>query len=506
MPIEPVTRYVRIFRAIFVGILCLAAFFYARCSIHWSWQGDTSIMHYVNFMMDRGKVPYRDIIDMNMPGSYLIEGWALQVFGSGDLGWRFYEFLLLGVLTASMIVIAWPYDWLAGLFGGVMFTLLHGAEGTHNATQRDEVMTVLIMTGIAFAFSALRIKRPVLMIPFGFFLWLAVSLKPTVAPLGLILLLMTISPLRRRKEAATPYLGFGLVGFAAASLLIAGFLLRYHVTGDFFGIVKRLLPYYAGMGNLGIVSLVENLVPRKAFYPLLLLTLILTLINRDWKNWERQVLALTICFGALSFVAQRKGFPHHRYPFMAFLLLWMGLEFFNAMKMRGWVRGLGLAGTAGLLALIPGYCHLIYTAKPNAVLTDALVQDLDRLGGSKLQNQVECFDMVDGCLGALYRLGLMQNMGFMGDYMFFGPPGSQPSAYYRDMFLSQAHRSPPGVIVLTTAWLSQPESFEKIAQWPQLVKFLDSNYSLKVTRTQDLDFSRGYRIYLLKPGALSDAR
>jgi len=185
----------------------------------------------------------------------------------------------------------------------------------------------------------------------------------------------------------------------------------------------------------------------------------------------------------------------------------MGLEFCRAMKMQGWMRGLGLAGAAGLLLLIPGYCNTIYVAKPNSVLADTLVQDLERLGGPKLQNQVQCLDMVSGCLSALYRLGLVHHTGFLGDFMLFGPAGSQPSAYYRNMFLEDAQHNPPGVIVLTTSGLGQPESFEKITQWPQFVEFLNSNYSLDVTRISDPSSSRGYRIYLLKSRnvALTDA-
>ncbi|MBW8748147.1 MAG: hypothetical protein JF584_11395 [Acidobacteria bacterium] len=106
--------------------------------------------------------------------------------------------------------------------------------------------------------------------------------------------------------------------------------------------------------------------------------------------------------------------------------------------------------------------------------------------------------MVSGCLSALYRLGLVHHTGFLGDFMLFGPAGSQPSAYYRNMFLEEAQHNPPGVIVLTTSGLAQPESFEKIAQWPQFVEFLNSNYSLDVTRICDPSNSRGYRIYLLK--------
>ena len=59
-------------------------------------------MHYVNFLMSHGLQPYSQITDNNLPGAYLIESWAMHVFGGGDLAWRIYDFFLLGVLTLSM--------------------------------------------------------------------------------------------------------------------------------------------------------------------------------------------------------------------------------------------------------------------------------------------------------------------------------------------------------------------------------------------------------------------
>jgi hypothetical protein len=107
-------------------------------------------------------------------------------------------------------------------------------------------------------------------------------------------------------------------------------------------------------------------------------------------------------------------------------------------------------------------------------------------------------DMVTGCVGALYRLELVQNTGFIGDYMFFGPPGSSPSPYYRDIFLGDVQRNPPTVLVLTTARLAADDSYDKIVQWPQFVELLNSRYTLDVTRISDPNLRRGYRIYLLK--------
>src|ERR1035437_2614225 len=98
-------------------------------SLHWPLLADAQWMRYANFLIDHGFAPYRDILDFNMPGAYFSDRLAVFLFGPSDLGWRMYDIFLMVMATVGMIAIAWPYDWLAGLFGGVLFALLHAADG-----------------------------------------------------------------------------------------------------------------------------------------------------------------------------------------------------------------------------------------------------------------------------------------------------------------------------------------------------------------------------------------
>lgn len=490
--------YLTIFRVIFSSILCAAVAFFVYKSIRWQVMWDQSIMHYVNFLMDHGKAPYRDIIDINTPGSYMIEGWAMHSFGGGDIAWRFYDFFLLGSMTTALIVISLPYDWFAGLFSGVLFLLLHGVDGPVDAGQREEVMTILIIVSYALLFSAMRRRLPLLMLPFGFVIGLAASLKPTVVPLGIILLIMMAFVLRKKTINIKPYLGYALFGLFAVLLINVHFLYRFHVFGDFIATAKRLVPYYASVGNASFALLLRHLF-GKLLSILLVATLLLTMLNRsreEWENWERAALWLGVVFGMLSYFSQGKTFEHHAYLFDAFVFFCFALEAVKAMGTKGWVRGLGLASVAmGVFVLVPRYTSTIARISPKNEQPDALKRDLIRLGGSQLQNQVQCLDLVDGCISTLYRLRLLPYTGFMGDYMLFGPIGSPPFAYYRNILWDDLHKSPPKVIVLTNMWLSEPFSFEKINQWPQLGAFLNSAYSLDVTRNFG---SSAYKIYVLR--------
>ena len=168
----------------------LAAVAVALIVLTWRWPlvWDAQVFHYIHFLIDNGFAPYRDIPDINMPGVYVLEGWAMQFFGGSDLAWRIYDFTLLGVLTLAMVVVTLTYDWLAGLFAGVIFALLHANDGPWISVERDVVMSVLIAVAYAFLFESIRRRKPWLLIGFGLSMGMAATIKPMTAPLGLVLL------------------------------------------------------------------------------------------------------------------------------------------------------------------------------------------------------------------------------------------------------------------------------------------------------------------------------
>ena len=494
------TRYLQIFRIVLSLILCTAVAFYVVASIHWRLAGDASIMHYVNFLMARGLAPYRQIIDINLPGSYFMEGLAMHIFGGGDIAWRIYDFTLLLILTASLIVIAWPYDWFAGLFAGAFFILIHGSEGPMNSGQREELMITMIMAGYALLFSSMRYRKPILLLPFGFLLGIAASLKPTSAPLSLLLLLMAAMAFRKRNIKFTSYVLYGILGMLLATILNVAFFYHYHSFHAFVAISERLVPYYASIGNAPRMFLLFWLFHHK-YSVVLAIAAGLLFVNRaanSWENWERISLVLGIAFGVSSFVAQRKLFNHHAYSFIVFALIWSAIEVCKALKRVGWPHVVGLACILLLfIDTAPGLLVNIAQQAPYNAEPDALREDLTRLGGSGLQHQVQCFDMVSACFLTLYHMQLMPYSNFMGDYMFLGPKGSPPIPYFRNQLWDQLHANPPRVIVLTNMWLgSEVPSFGKIDQWPELAAFLQSEYTQEPTRTFNDRFA--YKIYVLK--------
>ena len=103
----------RIFAA-FVLIGCFVVFVVA--TFRWYWMGDAQVFHYTLSFNRAGMSPYRQILDINMPGSYLSEFAGMSLFGASDVGWRLYDFSLLISLAGAMISISFLYDWYAGLY------------------------------------------------------------------------------------------------------------------------------------------------------------------------------------------------------------------------------------------------------------------------------------------------------------------------------------------------------------------------------------------------------
>ena len=511
-------RQITYFRDLCTAVLLAGAACYVVFTIHWQWMWDTQVMHYMVLLLNHGKVPYKDIYDINMPGAYLTERWAIDIFGGGDLGWRLYEFTLLGSMTGAMMVIAWPYDWLAGLFAGVLYSTQLGSMGPWQATERDEVMTVLIFIGYAFLMLAVRKAMPALMLLFGLAMGLAILIKPTVVPFALCLLLLLLPVLRRRGKSPTAYLLLALAGLAIALGILLEFLLPQHAFGPFFFILSKLVPYYSSLAHPTLWVLIRRSLPQafRVYFPLALLLAIAgrsrerrnAAKDADWTlNWEMWAVRAGVLFGGISYFIQRKGYDYHRTALVCFGLLWIGLEFTAAMKNRGWRRNVGVAGMAfGVLFMVPFNARKMYAHHDINAAVPVLEQDLVRLGRDKLQDRVQCLDLVGGCYSALYRLGLVQSTGFTGDLQFFGPDDGKVVPYYRKLFWDEIHQNPPIVILLGNEWYQESSySFNKLNTWPEFRDYLNSAYRLDATEGPfDLYGSpMAYRIYVLR-GSLAD--
>jgi hypothetical protein len=459
--------------------------------------GDAQVFHYSDFLMRAGMSPYRQIIDINMPGAYLSEFAGISLFGGSDLGWRLYDFALLIALIIGTISIASTYDWYAGMYAGVLFALIHGSEGPMATAERDEVMTVLVILGYALIFLGVRHRRPVFFFFSGIALALAATIKPTAAAFELFLTVITLLHLRKKGIRIFPFLLQTLVATLCVLLATLSFLL-WRGSLHAFGRSIVLAASYSAIARPSFPYMLHYSTPR-GLTLLLPLAVFLFFRNRSWQNWQIRAIIGGMILGLASYFVQGKGFVYHRYPFVAFALLWSSLEFTVALRKGRFSAFVGGAGLLiGTLLIAPFYLQRSFRVdQPNRIAME-IVGDLEHYPASKLQGSVQCLDGVAGCFSALYRLQLRQSTGVIGDQLLFSSHPNSTVSDIRSEFFREITSAPPMIFVETNYRFGDRQTFNKVNAWPEFANFLQQNYTIAYERPLQTSGAEtlGYRIYL----------
>jgi hypothetical protein len=449
-------------------------------TIRWPLAGDASLMHYIDFLMEHGRVPYRDIADMNLPGSYLIDYAVMHVLGEGSLAWRLFDLALIVTSSLAMISISRPHGWFPGVFGAALFALVHGRDGIYELGQRDLFIAVLLLLAYAACFHSVRKSSPGWMLLFGLCASTAATIKPLFLPLGAVLLLYAVAVCRRKQQPISSFVVWGALGLTLPIAAMFSFLWAMHAVRDFFAVMRDLMPYHAALARKPLGYLLVH-----SFSPLLPLVAVwigcLFAHWRQWKNWEGVALLIGLSFGLSSYIIQGKGYSYHRYPFLALLLLIMSIDFHRGLYGNRWTRKAAWAGIAfGVLFLAP--VSTVMASRydwRNTEFSSLLRSDLRRLGGQELSGRVQCIDTIGGCFDVLYQMNLLQTGRFVYDEFLFGSPKSDVVDRSRERFIAEMQATPPEFVVITDdLFPSGPTDFRKLEKWPEFAVYLHKSYSL----------------------------
>ena len=250
---DRVPSYLRMLLTVyFLGCVC----FFAVRTAHWTLVNDPAQLHYLCFLMDHGMAPYRDLLEINMPGIYLVNWSVMHTLGGGSAAWRVFDFGFMAIAAWAMIAIARPYDWLAGVFGATLFILFHGRDGAGQAGQRDFIIAVLLLCAYSFLFYSFRSRRKWPMFAFGLCGGIASTIKPMPLPFVLLLLLLAAIRWKRAGEPILKPSLYALSGLMAPLAIVAIFLGSKHALGPFWYVLRVELPFYQRLGRLPLHKLV----------------------------------------------------------------------------------------------------------------------------------------------------------------------------------------------------------------------------------------------------------
>jgi hypothetical protein len=180
------------------GVLCILLFIVLALWIDsWTWQPvhDQVLMSYVALLHDAfGKVPYRDVFEMNPPGTHLLSRLVFGLVGRSAQGLRLLDLAWLLATAAFTVATLRPFGWRVGVSAACLFGIDYLGLGPLHAFQR-EYLCVL---------------------PIAVSLWLALRAPGSAATrsLGIGLLFGVVATIK-------PFLAFGIVpvgGFVLAEI------------------------------------------------------------------------------------------------------------------------------------------------------------------------------------------------------------------------------------------------------------------------------------------------
>ncbi len=209
-------------------LLCLTALWLTFTTWSWPFVGDASYVHYVVFLMQHGLHPYRDIVDVTLPGAYLTEQAIMVTLGPGPLAWRLYDLLLMATAAAATLYLLASEDLLAGALASVLLFTLHAQDGVHMLGERDLEVGIALLVGLAkLAWirrhpGAPKLLQTLAAAVAGALAAIAFSIKPTAA-LTILVLLGWMLWLRRRGAFPTSAIVAYCVGGVVSILYPSSF-------------------------------------------------------------------------------------------------------------------------------------------------------------------------------------------------------------------------------------------------------------------------------------------
>jgi hypothetical protein len=450
-------------------------------SLGWPLIHDAPIMHYIAWRIGSGAVPYRDIFDMNFPGTYLVHLAARAAFGPSDAGWRLFDLAWLGATGLALVAFARPWGWPAAAGGGLFYAVYHLAGGAWQAGQRDYILVVFLVLGaLGVARWASGTGRADLVWG-GLALGAGLTIKPHAVLFASALAIVAVAAGARTGRGASASGAIFLGGLAVLPAAVTAWIAAVGGLAAWRDIVvDYLLPYYSRLGRP----------PSWAFHrwhvwlPIAAavgLSLAHAVFARRFTV-RHAIAALGTAYGNVHYVGQGKGWEYHLYPLAAFAGLFAFAELDAALAHRRRMLGGALAASL-LLSLVLLGQRGVEAANASWIREKAdLVSEVTRdLGALAPGEAVQVLDTTGGGLHALLRLGAVQPTRFLYDFHFFHDEATAEIRALRAELVRDLAAHPPRFIVLfDRGWPAGGP--ERIARFPELERWLAEHYRVHRAR------------------------
>ena len=351
-----------------VSVVVLAVLIGSR---RWEYQHDTPVMMYITYLYDAyGLLPYRDVYDMNFPGTHVWDYFVAKVFGYDDPGIWWANVLVMALIAGVTVAALRGLGRFVGWFAAALYALVYLKFGPEFTLQRDHVALAPLLAGVWLTLAPpARLSFAMRAGLVGVCVALAMTIKPhflLAAPVLCGSLLWERWGEREDPPSAKALASIPLWGAAGIGIIwIAVFagLAAFGILGAFLDIMQNYIPLYGSLSfdfkPIGGIDRVQNTVAgflQMGSQWLLLLGAVVGLLRFFASDLPSAVVrrkgiviaALVVTF-LLYPAAPGQFFRYHYLPFLCFGSMAC------ALALAPWLRGerleLRVIGAA-VLALI----------------------------------------------------------------------------------------------------------------------------------------------------------
>ena len=464
-------------------------------SRNWPIVLDTPLLHYMAWNVQHGGVPYRDLLDMNPPGSLLLHCTATSIVGHGHLGWRIFDVVCLAATAAIIALYCGRSGRLSAAIGALIYALFHLSNGATACGQRDFVVFPILLLALYCVGKFWSSARPLWVLGIcGFALGTAATIKPHVALLWLALAWIAATAARRRGRGWVPVAG---MMSASALVPIAAVCAWLYWLGGMTAFLEMVfgyaLPLYSKTGTFSspFVAVASLMMTRRVAIVLALsagVSLGALAVRGKVDVWFGLV-ALGLVYGIAHLLIQGKGFPYHLYPFAGFCCVAAAIGLGGLLsRCRVWLDWAAWAAVAAF-AVLGGLkaARMVGAAWPLQPYERAVLIQRDLAPLIADGDTVQVLDTAQGGIHALLLLGVRQPTRLIYDFQVLLHADAPFTQRLRREVMGGLEARPPAfVVVLKNGWPTG--KYGRLEQFPDLASWLRKNYRIYVEGS-------GYRIH-----------
>ncbi len=450
--------------------------------VRWGTRLDSPVVLYpARLAFSEGRVPYRDIFDFNLPGSYVVYG-LLDRFTPTDMGLRIVDgvlVLLSGV--ASMRAFRLASRPAAGLAVG-LFAISHLQDTGVDCLQREVFVVALTLT----AGACWETRRPVLAaLAFTLAFWMKFHAVFLIAPF-VWEAVRTWTPNTRTRAAQ-----FALVFTGGCVLVLAG-MAAVGALGPWIELARGYLPLYGRMAGTLTFTRTADLMWQRRLYTFfdptahppivgLLLVAALLLGQRASATHIPDTTRRAVGFylGSLGYTLLQGTFwPYHSIPAYFAIGVMCAVLLSRPRNALEGLAALSLVGVVAFHAYGPRVVRSIDWEGDgrNASaqrMAEQLVRELPH------GETVQPLDIVEGVVDAMRRAHAPLATSFVYDFHFYHHVHDPFVVRLRARFLRELRESRPYFVIASLPGRRvRPYGEDTENDWPELDGYLRENYEI----------------------------